>query len=113
MDSFIMLDVLMLFSFAYILLCGITGKGKIYDDSTIHPTRRSDYYRAIRLFSIIDGILGVASVLVYRYLSSTVGIVLFGVTFLGIVAVIIVIWPMNKDRVNKVGSKNKRNRKGE
>lgn len=109
-DSLDMVDILFLATCGYIFVCGLIGKGKVFDNATIHPTRYQDYFKAIRIFSIAGGAIGVASVVVGRF-SQVFGMVLAALFFVAIVVLVIIIWPMNKDRVNRAGNKAKRHRK--
>ncbi len=106
------IDIIFLVTCAYVFICGIIGKGKIYDDATIHSTRRDDYFKAVRIFSLAGGAVGIASVVIGKLGYQIASIVLGFVFFASIIALIVVIWPMNKDRIKRAQEKDQNNGKG-
>ena len=95
------LDFVIVGACAYLTICGIVGKGSIFKDEQIHPSRRADYRKLMRLFSLVAGPLGILSILLERFVNRTLGIVTTAVFLLLIVAVCILIRTRNIAYVNK------------
>lgn len=95
------LDIIIIATCAYLFFCGIVGKGSLYKDDQIHPSRKADYFKAMRIFALVAGPVGVLSIVVERFVNPTLGFVMTGIFLAMIVAICVVIWPMNAERVKK------------
>lgn len=95
------LDLVIVGTCAYLTFCGIAGKGSIFKDDQIQPSRKADYRKLMRTFALVAGPLGMLSIVFERFVNRTLGIVTTAIFLLLIVAVCILIRPMNVNYVKK------------
>lgn len=95
------LDLFIIITCVYLLFSGITGKGGLYKDDQIHPSRKADYYKTMRLFALIGGPIGIFAIIAERYINRTFGLIMTGIFVLMIVGLCFLIVPMNTERVEK------------
>lgn len=110
MDRFI--DMITLVIFGYLTFCGISNKGKIFENENVHPSKAEEYAQNARKFSLIMGPIGILSVALMwipngGQIWKTLGFVCYGLALIGVILFVVYTYRVGKEYVKKHADKKK------
>lgn len=117
MDNLI--DIMTLAIFGYLTFCGISGKGKVFENENVHASKADEYARTARKFSLILGPIGLLSVLFMWVpklfaqapgddsIWKTFGFICYGLSLIGVICFVVYTYRVGKGYVDKVQAKKK------
>lgn len=99
-------DTIILITFIVVTVCGIVGKGPIFTNDNVHKSKREEYVKNVRLFALIDGPLGILSVVLLwipgnQRIWTILSWICFGLALIGIILLMVYCYRVSEQYVNK------------
>lgn len=105
-----LVDMIILITFVVVTICGLIGKGPIFTNDNVHKSKKAEYVKNVRLFALIDGPLGILSVVLLwipanKPILAILSWVCFGLALIGVILLMVYCYRVSEQYVNKKSKK--------
>lgn len=99
------MDIFSLIIFAYLTICGISGKGQLYKTDSVHKSKREEFLKVMRIFALTIGPIGVLSVVCQMNDWQPWGMILYFVSVAGVLGALVYCYLVGELHMKKKAAK--------